>query len=365
MNNKLLKIEAIAFVAALLIMVFGCGQNNRKQQSGSNNINLISLDSLTNDSLGHYKEFMALSNENLWLRVNSSTQKSDIINRLVDAYNASVVQNSIMTDFDLQMRGHDLNAIIKAISSIDVTRVKDEEVLNKLKDYKREMLYLLSVNPDSVNQEIHNPWKAKDDLYAYLSKKYYIHTFGMLDEDQYWDEYYNCKSVPEWAELRDKRGNDKMVEELKKKYYNAKDFDARCIYAIELGHAYVADLDSWKSVDGFSQNPAIPIMESLMNESKYSLYLNELWQKWRVLYQSEKGASKDSEIPNWIYNDYRNNCCCTIISYIEKHPQDIKAINEFLVMACKENILRYGEFEYGNQYVVEKYYLFPEVYSKE
>ena len=103
--------------------------------------------------------------------------------------------------------------------------------------------------------------------------------------------------------------------------------------------------------------------EAIMNEKKYSLYLNELWQKWRVLYQSSKGASKDSEIPNWIYNDYRNVCCSTILSYIEGHPNDIKAINEFLVMACKENILRYGEFEYGNQYAVEKYYLFPEIYS--
>lgn len=101
-----------------------------------------------------------------------------------------------------------------------------------------------------------------------------------------------------------------------------------------------------------------PYQFKLMNEKKYSIYLNELWQKWRVLYQSSKGASKNSEIPNWIYNDYRNVCCSTILSYIEGHPDDIMAINEFLVMACKENVLRYGVFEYGNQYVVEKYYLF-------
>jgi hypothetical protein len=50
--------------------------------------------------------------------------------------------------------------------------------------------------------------------------------------------------------------------------------------------------------------------------------------------------------------------------YIEEHPEDIKAINEYLVMACKNNILREGEFDYGNQYVVEKYYLFPEYYAK-
>ena len=147
-----------------------------------------------------------------------------------------------------------------------------------------------------------------------------------------------------------------MVKELENKYNTTKDFDARCIYAIELAHAYEAS--------GEFQNPAIPIMETLMKERKYSLYLNELWQKWRVLYQSSKGASKDSEIPNRIYNDYRNICCCTILTYIESHPTDINAINEFVIMACKENILRVGVFEYGNQAVVEKYYLFPEKYAK-
>lgn len=214
-----------------------------------------------------------------------------------------------------------------------------------------------------MNQDVHNPWKAKDELYAYLSKKYHIRTFGTLNEDKYWDEYNNCPSVPEWAELIEKRGNAKMVEILKKKYKNAKDFDAQCIYAIELSHAYEADMDSWDGDD--YQNPAIPIMESLMKERKYSLYLNELWQKWRVLFQNSKGASKDSEIPNNIYNDFRNICACTILSYIEGHPNDIKAINEFLVIACKENILREGEFSYGNQNAVDKYYLFHELYEKD
>ena len=88
-------------------------------------------------------------------------------------------------------------------------------------------------------------------------------------------------------------------------------------------HAYEADLNAWESDD--YENPAIHIMESLMKERKYSLYLNELWQKWRVLYQSSKGASKDSEIPNQLYNYYRNLCYCTVFSFIGSYPHDIKA----------------------------------------
>lgn len=315
-----------------------------------------------NDEIEHSIEFETISDKDLWLKIDSSSLKSEQLNRLVDAYNATVVMNSIMTDFDLQMRGYELDDVVNAIKSIDITKIKDSEVLAKLKAYKEEMLYLLSVDPDKVDQNIHSPWKAIGDLYAYLSKKYHVSTFGQLDEDEYWDKYNNCPSVPEWKQLREKRGDANLVKVLKTKYESTRNFDARCIYAIELAHAYESDLELW---DDESRNPAIPIMESLMKEKKYSLYLNELWQKWRVLYQNSKGASKDSEIPNRLYNDYRNRCACTILSYIEEHPQDIMAINEFLVMAYKENILREGEFDYGNQAAVEKYYLFPERYNKE
>ena len=343
------------------LLFFSCTNAGKVAQNDNNGKESNDTDIVANDSVGHYMEFRTLSNEDLWLKINPSSLYSSQSKRLVDAYNASVVMNSLITDLDLQMRLGDIDSVIEAIKGISLSKVLDTEVLSKLKAYKSEMLFLLSVDPDSVDTEIHNPWKAKADLYVYLSKKYHVHTFGALNEDKYWAEYNNCSSVSEWSQLRENRGKEDLVKELKRKYDNAKDFDARCIYAIELAHAYEGNYDSWQDDE---HNPAIPIMEDLMKEKKYSLYLNELWQKWRVLYQESKGASKDSEIPNWIYNDYRNVCCCTILSYIENHPNDIYAINEFLVLACKENILRYGEFEGGNQYLVEKYYLFPEIYDK-
>ena len=344
-------------MAAIMMSIISCSHSG----VSNNGRDSKPTDSLSDDMSGHVIEISTISDKDLWLRVNPSALHSEQSKRLVDAYNAAVVMNSIMTDFDLQMRGYFFDDVVRAIKGIDDTKIMDTEVQLKIKSYKKEMLYLLSADPDKVDQNIHNPWKAKDDLYAFLSKKYHVSTFGLLDEDKYWENYNNCPSVPEWNELKEKRGDGNLVNALKKKYESAKDFDARCIYAIELAHDYEGDLGSW---DDDSRSPVLTIMESLMKEKKYSLYLNELWQKWRVLYQTSKGASKDSEIPNHLYNDYRNICVCTILSYIEEHPQDINAINEFLVMACKENILREGEFEYGNQAAVEKYYLFPEKYTK-
>jgi len=346
--------KSLLLLAALMLLVIGCKQGGNSPQ--------ITETNESEDSLDYSMEFGTISDIDQWLRVDPADLKSEQTKRLADAYNAFVVLNSLITDFDLQMRfGLDPNDVIEPMEKIDVTKVKDPEVVAKLKAYKKEMIYLLTVNPDDVDMSVHNPWKASGDLYNYLSKKYYVSTFGKFDADKYLEEYDICSSVPEWKELMEKRIDGNEVESLKRKFENAKDFDARCIYAIELAHAYEADIDAWDEDD--SQNPAIPIMEELMKEKQYSLYLNELWLIWRTLYQHTNGASKDSEILNGLYNDYRNICACTILSYIEEHPQDIKAVNEFLVIACKKNILRYGEFEYGNQNALEYYSLFSEFFQ--
>ena len=349
-------------LAVSFMFMASCKQNGHTSQSGEKAKDNVE-DSLSCDVSGNYIDLRTISDMDLWLKTDPSSLHSSQSKRLVDAYNASVVMNSLITDLDLQMcMGFEDDNVIEAIKSMDLSIVNDREVLSKLKAYKKEMLYLLSADPDGVDQDKHNPWKAKYDLYAYLFDKFNVCTFGRIDEKQYWKEYYHCAKVPEWEALREKRGDGSLIKDLRKKYSAAKDFDARCIYAIELAHAYEGDCDSWKNED---KNPAVPIMESLMKEGCYSLYLNELWLKWRVLYQDSEGASKDSEIPNWIYNDYRNTCCCTILTYIGSHPDDVRAVNEFLVMAFKENILREGEYGYGNQAALEKLYLFPEQYRNE
>lgn len=139
----------LVIIATMIMSIVSCNQNKLSTQNEDNGVSNTS-DSLAADTSGHYMEFITLSNRDLWLRVDPSLPKSDLIKRLEDAYNASVIQNSIMTDFDLQMRGYELNEVIKAIKSIDITRVKDVEILAKLKAYKKEMLCLLSVDPDSI-----------------------------------------------------------------------------------------------------------------------------------------------------------------------------------------------------------------------
>ena len=311
-----------------------------------------------NDSAGFEIRLEWLSDENQWFGIKPEEAQNEQEKRLVDAYNSAVVWASILTDFDLQNRFEFENKnVVDAVKTIDVSIVKDKEVRQKLSEYKKEMIYLMTVNPDDVDWNVHNPWKAAEDLYRYISKKYYITTFGKIDRDKYWEEYDICSSVPNWDELKKKRGDAKLYETMESKCKTAKDIDARCVYAIELAHAYLSKCAT-DDIDFPTQ-----IFEAIMKEKKYSLYLNELWQKWRVLYQETKGKSKDSEIPNSYYNKFRDICATTIFMHIRKHPKDIKAINEFLVIACTDNILREGEFEYGNQALLKEAQLFPEFFN--
>lgn len=353
----------LTFPVLLTLVCSSCIHNSKNDRKETLSMKVTEVDTLFSDTTNYTIELCPISGIDFWIDSSDMTVQSDLIMRLIDAYNSSVVMNSIITDFDLVMRFEsEYENAIAGIEDMDITRVKDPEIFSKLEAYRKEMIYLLSADSDTINQEIHSPWIEKYNLYAYLEKKYHVSTFGNIDEDMYHDTFNNCPSVPEWPELIQRRGQKKMITELKGNYDNAKDFDARCIYAIELAHAYEADKDSWSEDD--YRNPAIPIMESLMKEQKYSIYLNELWLKWRTLYQDSEGASKDSEIPNHLYNEYRKTCICSTLTYIKEHPNDILAINNYLVMAFEENILREGVYSYGNQYMLDKYKLFREKYNE-
>ena len=339
-----------------------CSCNQTTKTISSKEVTCSAVADTISDSIKYVFEVNTISDMDLWITGNSSEVQSEQMKRLIDAYNSSVVVNSIMTDFDLQMRFEgEYENVVKAIEGFDIYQVQDSETLSELTAFKNEILYLLTEDFDSIDTDIHNPWKAEYEIRTFLVSKYHMNTFATLTEDMYSEIYDNCPSVPEWSELIEKRGQKNMVAELKHKYNNATDFSARCIYAIELAHAYEADIDLWSDVDYC--NPAVPIMESLMKEKKYSLYLYELWLKWRVLYQSSMGFSKDSEIPNRIYNEYRRMCLCSILSHIKNNNEDIMAINEFIVMAYKDNILREGPYNYGNQYAVEEFNLFQEKFK--
>ena len=109
----------IALCVLIFQVLMGCKGNDAKHQQNespdlgsctqggkctSESSVLVGTDSLINDSTCDDLDFGTISDLDMWLLVKPTDIKSKQIRRLIDAYNASVVQNSIMTDFDLQLR---------------------------------------------------------------------------------------------------------------------------------------------------------------------------------------------------------------------------------------------------------------------
>ena len=126
----------------MAIGIFDCSHGHKTSKiktsdsTNTSNGNTIDSDLIKKDTLGRFIEIGTLSDKDQWLRVNRS-ELSTQAKRLVDAYNAAVVLNSVITDFDLQMRDYLVDDVVEAIKSIDITRVQDQEVRTKLKAYKK------------------------------------------------------------------------------------------------------------------------------------------------------------------------------------------------------------------------------------
>ncbi len=299
------------------------------------------------DDFGIY--LATISDVDLFIHEKPSSER---MGKLLDLYNATVVMNSIMTDFDLYMRLEEFREeVAKAIGGMDLACINDSETVSKLEEYKLKMLNLMSVDLSDAN-----PWEVRWSLYKYLAGKYRVEDFGEFDPEKWYDAMSECPSVPEWPELQARRGEKNMVEELRSKFDKATDFDARCIYAMELAHAWKAEDRLYFSNDG---TDIFSVMESLMKENRYSMYLYDLWLTYRVLCQDTKGASTYSEIRNEIYNWYRRSCVIGILSYIEKHPSDTFAVNTCLVLSATSNINRFSD-----RFLAEFYSLFGELLSK-
>lgn len=161
--------------------------------------------------------------------------------------------------------------------------------------------------------------------------------------DDFWTIYDKSKYVANYVEIQKKRlPKDADTEELQrlslplqKRYIANEDFDAKCIYAIELGC--------------YDFPYAIDYMGELIEDGRYSKYLFEVWVFWRLLSQSRVfGISTWSEIPDNLYDNARLLVASTYAKHIEKNPTDIFAKFLLMNLIYTENLHRAGGY-YGNE----------------
>ena len=269
------------------------------------------------------------------------------LERLVDAYNITGVMCDLRNVVEECMRFF-INKEDK-IKRVDCGVVKNAEIVVELEDLKNKALAFCA---DLENLETGAAfWNTYWEMKEKVSIVYGLNSFTNLTEEVYNERMNFANYVPEIDSLNGFTCTSDSAY-LKDRIWSiaeCEDITAKCIHA----HLYLYAAEHMDS-------EFLPILEYIMEKKEATPMLSVIWRYWRCRYQTMMGGiSKDSNIFNDYYNVRRLECAKVIFDYIEQNPTDGVMINEFLILATTDDIFRYGDFEYGNQVVIEEYNLLP------
>lgn len=161
--------------------------------------------------------------------------------------------------------------------------------------------------------------------------------------ENFWTLYDKSNYVADYEEIQKKRLPDdvdydelqRLSLTLQKKYLAEEDFDAKCIYALEMGC--------------YDFPYAIDYLGELIEDGRYSKYLFEVWISWRLRAQSRVfGISTWSEIPDNLYDNARLLVAQAYAKHIVDNPNDTLAKFLLMNLIYTENLHRPGGY-YGNE----------------
>ena len=161
--------------------------------------------------------------------------------------------------------------------------------------------------------------------------------------EDFWTLYNKSKYVADYEEIQKKRLPEEVDYDelqrlsltLQKKYLAEDDFDAKCIYALEMGC--------------YDFPYAIDYLGEIIEDGRYSKYLFEVWISWRLRAQSRVfGISTYSEIPDNLYDNARLLVAQAYAKHIAENPSDTLAKFLLMNLIYTENLHRPGGY-YGNE----------------
>ena len=177
--------------------------------------------------------------------------------------------------------------------------------------------------------------------------------------DDFWTLYDKSKYVADYDEIQKKRLPEEVDYDvlqrlsltLQKKYLTEEDYDAKCIYALEMGC--------------YDFPYAIDYLGELIEDGRYSKYLFEVWISWRLRAQSQVfGISTYSEIPDNLYDNARLLVAQAYARHIVENTTDTLAKFLLMNLIYTENLHRpggyYGNEALGAELVLRTRYFLPE-----
>lgn len=76
-------------------------------------------------------------------------------------------------------------------------------------------------------------------------------------------------------------------------------------------------------------------LQELMESKQYSIYICEIWRIWKFISENEVDWLG---VPEEEYSAMKIVCLKTILAQIIQHPNDIMAINQFMLLSLMKYI---------------------------
>lgn len=269
-------------------------------------------------------------------------------------YNSCLLAFNVWSNHELWLRGCDgcvlagKQDVIDGIKAISEECIRDKELRNAAKIYKDSIVIMMRHDADEWGDD-----ENSADLLRAFGNKIEAWCYRYFtDEDELVDSLNAmtkelADATKHTLELYKQVEADNRVKMMLHSLNDCHTFDEQCSLFLNWADSPEAELeDEW----------IVAVADRLMNSGKYNPCLNDIWAIWRCLFQyCYGGISRDSSIPNHIYNEMRKKCYLTCLKRIEEHPDDVVAMNCAATIAGRVNINRYGRYMFGNEAVMEKH----------
>jgi len=310
-------------------------------------------------------EFYLFEDTSFVLRVPEyANSKQPFLANAEDFYNSCALSWNVWSNFEVWYRGHTADLLCydddvkKSIEALSVNIIKDKEVRKAAQDFEDSFLELIKTEPDGWDEDT-NPMDLLISFSDVIESKAYV----FYDDKEKF--VASLDSVIDIAEsmVMDKfqhyldASEDDQIKVMLGELSTCKNFDEQCSL-----------WRNWANCNksGYDDEWIVAVGSALMESGNYSPILNRIWTTWRAISQGlHFGSSRDSSIPNNYYNEYRKMCYVSCLKRIEKHPDDIFAMNCAAAIAGRTNMNRFGQNYYGNEAMIECAKMMPKRYHSD
>ena len=307
-------------------------------------------------------EFFLFEDTSFVLRVPEyAGSKQPFLANAEDFYNSCALSWNVWSNYEVWYRGHtaDLlrydDEVKNSIEAVSVNIINDKDVRKAAQDFKDSILKLMKSEPDDWDEDV-NPIEqliSFSDVVESKAYKFYN------DEETFVESLDSVMDIAEGM-VMDKFQHyldaieDDQVQVMLGELATCRNFDEQCSLWRNWANCNKSSIDDeW----------IVAVGSALMKSGNYSPILHRIWITWRAINQGLYfGSSRDSSIPNQYYNEYRKMCYVSCLKRIERHPNDIYAMNCAAAIGGRTNMNRFGQNYFGNEAMIERAMMMPKRY---